>query len=74
MKPYKNFGGRGDIETYDSAPDSVTIAFSNGWKYRYTSASAGSDIIEQMKALADAGQGLGTFINRVKPTYDAKWR
>ncbi len=50
------------------APDAVTVVFRDGgvyvYVYVYEVESAGRSNIEQMKALANAGSGLSTFIVR----------
>jgi hypothetical protein len=39
-----------------------------------TDASAGADSVRRMQELADSGQGLNEFINRVvKKNYAEKW-
>ncbi len=72
MTPYKNRGGRSGIVAYEQAASSITVEFKNGKKYQYNSASAGSANVDHMKALAQQGQGLGTFIDKVRPPYASK--
>ncbi len=74
MQRYKNLGGDSGIDAYEIAPGSITVRFSDGKNYRYTDASAGADSVRRMQELADSGQGLNEFINRVvKKNYAEKW-
>jgi hypothetical protein len=62
FKAYKNLGGASTVARYQIDKDSVMIRFTDSSVYRYTNQSAGPDNISQMKKLALAGKGLGTFI------------
>lgn len=78
MEPYANNSGHSGVAGYLTGADSIIVEFqptkySNITFYKYTYASAGSAIIEQMKILAQQGLGLHTFINKVvKQNYAAK--
>jgi hypothetical protein len=63
MKTYLNRGGNSNVKTYIYGEDYITVQFSTGNPYTYSYASAGSDKVEHMKNLADAGVGLNSFIN-----------
>ncbi len=63
MEPYRNVEGNSDVTAYQVGPDYITLQFSDGSTYRYTYISAGQENVERMKSLAQAGQGLDTFIN-----------
>jgi hypothetical protein len=63
MEPYKNLSGNSGIANYEIGADFIKVWFRNGRCYLYTNESAGRSNVEQMKALAEAGQGLGTFIS-----------
>jgi hypothetical protein len=65
MEPYKNLGGDSDVFGYEIGSDSITVEFRDGAVYVYNYQSTGSTDVEQMKALAVAGQGLNGFISRV---------
>ena len=62
MKKYKNISGNSTVATYEIAKDAVTVGFTTRLVYIYSNQSAGSGNIAQMKSLAIAGKGLGTFI------------
>ncbi len=73
MEQYKNLGGDSHVAAYEIGPDFIRVQFLDGSIYLYTNASAGSDNIQQMKQLAQEGQGLNSFINRtVRKDYERK--
>ena len=73
MTPYKNSSGDSGIANYEIGTDFIRVWFRNGRPYLYTYASAGRSNIEHMKVLAEAGQGLGTFISTtVQKAYASK--
>lgn len=73
MIEYANLGGDSAVTSYEIAPESITVAFRRGGTYLYTYDSAGASNIEQMKSLAQTGEGLGSFINKVvKKLYASK--
>ncbi len=75
MKPYKNLSGKSTVASYELAKDYVTVGFKTQAVYRYSNQSAGSENVRQMKTLALAGKGLGTFIEaKVKKLADRKIR
>ena len=65
MLAYKNIGGDSGVAAYESGPEHIRVQFSTGAVYLYTYQSAGSSNIEQMKRLAESGQGLNSFIGTV---------
>lgn len=75
MERYGNLGGDSAVVGYEIGERSIAVQFSSGWIYQYTYESAGSHYIEEMKRLAAAGRGLGTFIGKVvKKGYASKSR
>ncbi len=73
MPRYANLDGDSGVESYELGDDSITVVFSTGAAYLYTSASAGSANIDHMKSLAQRGEGLNEFINRsVRKKYERK--
>lgn len=75
MERYGNIDGDSGVAAYESGADFIRVQFSDGSVYLYTYASAGSQSIEHMKALAAAGRGLNAFINTsVKKSYSRKER
>lgn len=75
MTPYKNLGGDSGISSYEIGDDYIKVEFNDSSIYLYNYVSAGEDNIEQMKQLAEAGEGLNSFINKhVKNKYAEKLR
>ena len=73
MEPYRNIEDKSEVAAYEIGPDYIALEFSDGSTYRYTYASAGQENVERMKGLAQAGQGLDTFINTtVSKLYERK--
>ncbi|ADR37484.1 hypothetical protein Ocepr_2033 [Oceanithermus profundus DSM 14977] len=73
MKRYMNLGGDSGVIAYSIGVDYIIVKFRDSTCYTYTYASAGIDAIEKMKALAEAGEGLNSYINRyVKYKYANK--
>jgi hypothetical protein len=73
MEPYKNLGGDSNVAAYEIASDTIKVQFRDGWIYTYTYQSAGQNKIEQMKTLAQVGQGLNSFIiKNVRKAYATK--
>lgn len=73
MKPYGNAHGNSGVIAYEIGRNAIDIQFISGEVYRYSYASAGRSKIEHMKALAEAGAGLSTYISQhVHNAYEAK--
>lgn len=63
MRIYKDIDGDSGVSAYEYGNDFIKVQFSSGAVYTYSYQSAGASNIEQMKKLADAGDGLNAFIN-----------
>lgn len=68
--PYANRSGLSNVVSFDFDPANPTwieVTFASGrWTvYRYDAASAGLANVQRMISLAQAGQGLNSFIGRV---------
>lgn len=75
MKKYKNLGGDSGVSAYEIGDDFIRVVFSDGGTYLYSNESAGIQNIDQMKELAEYGEGLNAFINtNVKYNYAKKER
>ena len=64
MKPYRNLGGNSSIVAYDYDMAVICIQFTSGAVYKYPAEKVGVANFQKMKQLADAGQGLCSFIHR----------
>jgi hypothetical protein len=75
MERYANLGGDSGVVSYEIGFDSITVKFSDGWLYLYTSQSAGTANVQRMHELAARGQGLNSFISMtVRKAYSRKYR
>lgn len=75
MERYMDIDNDSGVAAYEIGADFIRVQFKDGSIYRYTYASAGQQNIEQMKALARAGDGLNAYINRnVRKLYVVKER
>jgi hypothetical protein len=52
------------VVAYDEGDYGIILQFVDGSTYLYTQASAGLERINMMKALAKAGRGLTTYVNK----------
>lgn len=74
MTRYRNLSGDSGVRGYRIEPQAIAVEFADGSQYLYTAASAGAEVIERMQALASAGRGLATYINRhAHDAYAQKW-
>jgi hypothetical protein len=64
MKRYGNRNGTAGVWSYDYGPKWIRVSFARGGTYEYTRESVGAENLRKMKRLADAGEGLTTFINQ----------
>jgi hypothetical protein len=75
MEPYRDWDNDSGVRAFEISEGQIDIQFKAGAVYRYTSASVGSANLDQMVALARAGEGLNNFINRaVKKRYSSRLR
>lgn len=64
MTRYRNLSGDSGVRRYRIEPQAIAVEFADGSRYLYTAASAGAAHIARMQALAEAGRGLASYINR----------
>ena len=68
-----NLGRDSNVDSYSISEDSITVMFRGGGTYLYTYGCPGAYDVEQMKELAEQGEGLNSYINRkVKKNYAAR--
>lgn len=74
MSPgYGNLSGDSGVTFYALGPDFIAVQFRDSTVYVYDSTRPGGDHVEQMKARAVAGRGLGTYISQhVREAYARK--
>lgn len=75
MQTYLDIDKDSNVESFEIESDRIVVKFKSGTHryYEYTYDSAGSTYVEHMKKLALSGDGLNSFISRLKPPYSAKW-
>jgi len=75
MQRYRNLSGNSGVVAYELTESGIVVQFVDGWKYEYTSRSAGADTVATMRRLAVSGRGLAGFISRhAREAYARKFR
>ena len=64
MKRYTGADTDTGVAAYESGPGWITIRFRRGGTYRYDGRHPGAEHVLEMQRLADAGDGLNTYINQ----------
>lgn len=73
MISYKDANRDSNIIAYEYGDGYIIVQFRDGGQYEYTNQSAGIHHIQEMKKLADIGDGLNAYINKfVKKNYSRK--
>lgn len=63
MERYLNLNGNSNVEAYSMHSAYIDVKFYGSYRiYRYSYESAGKDLVEEAKALAERGYGLNSFI------------
>jgi len=75
MQHYRDSDNDSNITAFEIGDDFIVVQFESGKYnfYKYTYFSAGSNDIEEMKRLANCGDGLNSFISKYKPGFESKW-
>lgn len=73
MTPYANVSGNSGVVAYEIGEDRIAVKFRGGRTYLYTYRSAGREDVEQMKWLAESGQGLSYYVARFRPGYERRY-
>jgi hypothetical protein len=75
VEHYRNLNGNSGVLAYEFGAGSITVEFKDRSLYLYNYAKTGQQNVERMKALAEAGSGLNSFISKtVRNAYAAKLR
>jgi hypothetical protein len=72
MKTYKDIDKDSGITAYDYGDVWIKIQFKSGQIYEYYASKIGQAHISAMKTMADAGEGLNSYI-RKNPTVRNGW-
>lgn len=76
MKAYRDINGDSGVSAYDYGDDWIKVQFKGGAVYEYRAAKIGQANINNMKRLADGGDGLNSYIMNnpeVKGGWSSKW-
>ncbi len=75
MENYRDWDNDSGIVAYEIGSDYVIVQFKSGRNrfYKYTYGTAGSSNIEEMKRMAQAGDGLNEFVVEREINYESKW-
>jgi hypothetical protein len=63
-------GKQSGVIAYEIGFTFIPVQFTNHMTYKYTYATAGTGVVEEMKLLAKAQEGLNTFIAQNKPGFE----
>ena len=75
MTIYRNLGGDSGIESFEKTENSIEVTFKDDSIYLYDYFKPGKTAVDEMKKLANNGQGLNEYINRhVRKSYSKKIR
>ena len=75
MQHYEDLNNDSGISAYESGDDYIKVQFKDGTIYVYDYNKPGSQHVEEMKGLANSGNGLNSYINKyVKSNYASKTR
>jgi hypothetical protein len=73
MIPYKNLSHKSGVAAYQIRKDAILIRFISDGTYLYNYERPGKKHVEKMKKLAEAGEGLSTYISQhVRENYAEK--
>jgi hypothetical protein len=64
MERYRNLRRDSGVTDYELGRDFIRVRFRGGVTYRYGHVRPGRHHVDRMKALAVAGEGLGTYISQ----------
>lgn len=71
MEPYRNLDGHSGVTAYELGEDWIRVWFVHGEPYTYSAANAGAEHVRNMQILAQAGEGLASYISKfVHDAYD----
>ena len=75
MRQYGTHAKSHGVIAYEVGPDSIDVEFTSGWVYHFSYNNPGQLRVDRMKALAESGKGLSTFISKhVKNRFESRRR
>jgi hypothetical protein len=63
-EPYRNLAGDSGVTAYAIGSDFIAVQWKPPAVYVYDDVRPGREHVETMKALAESGRGLGTYISQ----------
>lgn len=73
METYRDIDGNSSVMRYEIGDDFIIVEFKHGGSYLYDYHHTGANNVEEMKELAQKGNGLASFINtEVKKNFARK--
>ncbi len=73
MQQYKDINGDSGVAAYEIGQGSIVVRFSKGGSYLYNSLRPGAEHVAEMQRLAQLGDGLNAYINKmVRKNYAEK--
>lgn len=67
MTPYKN--EKSGVVAYEFVGYGIIVEFKGGRRYRYDGDGNDLEVISAMRALAQTGEGLSSYISKQKPAF-----
>jgi hypothetical protein len=64
MYRYRNLDGHSGVAAYALGEGWIRIRFVGGETYEYTDAATGAEHVRNMQVLAQAGEGLATYVSK----------
>jgi hypothetical protein len=64
MHRYRNLDGHSGVVAYESGEGWIRIRFVGGEIYENTDAATGAEHVRNMQTLAQAGEGLATYVSK----------
>ena len=73
MTPYKNLSEESGVKAYEILDEGIRVQFISDDTYYYSHEIPGKNHVDEMKRLAEKGQGLATYISKnVRKNFDRK--
>ena len=64
MTPYKNLSKESGVKAFEILDDGIRVQFLSNDVYYYSNDIPGKEHVDQLKALAQKGRGLATYISQ----------
>ena len=64
MQRYRNQDGHSGVVAYEQGEGWIRVRFVGGETYEYTDAVTGAEHVRNMQMLAQAGEGLATYVSK----------